>query len=55
VDRAVYLSLDEIRALDPLPQTNWEVAQRALSSDRRLLMPKTASNQRGQIFNLFIG
>ena len=55
VDRAVYLTLDEIRALDPLPQTNWEVAQCALSPDRRLLMPRTASNQRGQIFNLFIG
>jgi hypothetical protein len=54
VDRAVYLSLDEIRALDPLPQTNWEVAQSALAPEPRLLIPKTVSNQRGQIFNLFI-
>ena len=55
VDQAVYLSLEEIRALDPLPQTNWEVAQSALSPERRLLMPRTASNQRGQVFTLFIG
>ena len=55
VDRAVYLSLDEIRELDPLPQTNWEVAQSALAPVPRLLTPKRASNQRGQIFNLFIG
>ena len=54
VDRAVYFSLEEIRALDPLPQTNWEVAQSALAPEPRLLMPKTVSNQRGQIFNLFI-
>ena len=55
VDRAVYLTLDEIRALDPLPQTNWEVAQSSLAPEPRLLMPKTVSNQRGAIFNLFIG
>ena len=55
VDQAVYLTLDEIRALDPLPQTNWEVAQSALAPEPRLLMPKTVSNQRGAIFNLFIG
>jgi ADP-ribose pyrophosphatase YjhB (NUDIX family) len=54
VDQAVYLTLDEIRALDPLPQTNWEVAQSALAPEPRLLMPKTVSNQRGTIFNLFI-
>ena len=55
VDRAVYLSLDEIRALDPLPQTNWEVAQSALSPEPRLLKPKTVSNQRGAVFTLFVG
>ncbi len=55
VDRALYLSLDEIRLLDPLPQTNWEVARSALSLDRKLLTPKTVSNQRGRIFELFIG
>lgn len=54
VDRAVYLTLDEIRALDPLPQTNWEVAQSALAPEPRLLTPRTVSNQRGAVFTLFV-
>ncbi len=55
VDRAVYLSLSEIQALDSLQQTNWEVAQRALAPAPCLLMPKSVTNQRGARFNLFIG
>src|SRR5512145_1849796 len=44
VDHAGYFSLDEIRALNPLPPVNWEIAQRVLSTDRRLLNPKPLIN-----------
>lgn len=55
VDRTNYFTLEEIRSLDPLPPVNWEIAQRVLAPDRRLLMPKTVQNLAGAKFTLFVG
>jgi ADP-ribose pyrophosphatase YjhB (NUDIX family) len=55
VDHAAYFSLGEIRQLSPLPPVNWEIAQRVLSSDRRLLSPKPLINLNGAKFTLFVG
>ncbi len=55
VDRAEYLSLEEIRNLNPLPPINWEIARRVLSPDRRVLAPHSMSNLAGARFVLFIG
>ena len=55
VDRADYFTLEQIRQLSPLPPVNWEIAQRVLSSDRRLLSPKPLANLNGAKFTLFVG
>jgi mutator protein MutT len=55
VDQAAYFSLEEIRALNPLPPVNWEIAQRVLAPDRRLLLPKPLTNLNGAQFTLFVG
>jgi ADP-ribose pyrophosphatase YjhB (NUDIX family) len=55
VDYAAYFSLEEIRQLSPLPPVNWEIAQRVLSPDRRLLSPKPLTNLNGSKFTLFVG
>src|SRR6266849_5795782 len=55
VDHAGYFSLDQIRALSPLPPVNWEIAQRVLAPDRRLLFPKPLTNLNGVKFTLFVG
>ena len=55
VDRAEYLSLEEIRILNPLPPINWEIARRVLAPDRRVLMPQTVTNLAGAKFTLFVG
>ena len=55
VDHACYFSLDEIRQLWPFPPVNWEIAQRVLSPDRRLLAPKPLMNLNGAKFTLFVG
>ena len=55
VDQAGYFTLDEIRQLSPLPPVNWEIAQRVLASDRRLLSPKPLANLNGARFTLFVG
>lgn len=55
VDHAAYFSLEEIRQLSPLPPVNWEIAQRVLSPDRRLLSPKPLMNLNGAKFTLFVG
>ena len=55
VDHAAYFSLDDIRKLSPLPPVNWEIAQRVLSGDRRLLSPKPLTNLNGAKFTLFVG
>jgi hypothetical protein len=55
VDHAGYFNLEQIRALSPLPPVNWEIAQRVLSMDRRLLLPKPLTNLNGAKFTLFVG
>ena len=55
VDRAGYFTLEQIRELSPLPPVNWEIAQRVLSRDRRLLSPKPLANLNGAKYTLFIG
>jgi 8-oxo-dGTP diphosphatase len=55
VDHAGYFNLEQIRQLTPLPPVNWEIAQRVLSSDRRLLSPKPLTNLNGAKFTLFVG
>jgi len=55
VDHAGYFTLEQIRGLSPLPPVNWEIAQRVLSSDRRLLWPKPLANLNGAKFTLFVG
>ena len=55
VDQASYFTLEQIRDLSPLPPVNWEIAQRVLSPDRRLLSPKPLTNLNGAKFTLFVG
>jgi ADP-ribose pyrophosphatase YjhB (NUDIX family) len=55
VDRAGFFSLQQIRELEPLPPVNWEIAQRVLSPDRRLLLPKQVTNPNGVCYTLFAG
>ncbi len=54
-DYAGYFTLEEIRGLAPLPPVNWEIAQRVLAPDRRLLWPKPMANLNGAKFTLFVG
>jgi 8-oxo-dGTP pyrophosphatase MutT (NUDIX family) len=55
VDQAAYFTLEQIRELTPLPPMNWEVAQRILAPDRRILSPKSVTNLNGVRFTLFVG
>ena len=52
---ACYFTLDEILALEQIGAINVEVAQRALSPDRRLLDPKTLLHNSGATYTLFVG
>ena len=54
-DVAGYFTLEQIRELDPLPPVNWEIAQRVLAADRRLLGPKPMTNLNGAKYTLFVG
>jgi mutator protein MutT len=55
VDHAGYFTLEQIRGLNPLPPVNWEIAQRVLAPDRRLLYPKPLANLNGAQYTLFVG
>jgi ADP-ribose pyrophosphatase YjhB (NUDIX family) len=55
VDHAGYFTLDQIRELTPLPPVNWEIAQRVLNANRRLLLPKSLTNLNGAKFTFFVG
>ena len=55
VDRAGYFTLEEIRALEQVPPGNLEIAERALSRDRRLLSPRTVAHVSGATYTLFVG
>lgn len=54
-DFAGYFTLEQIRDLNPLPPVNWEIAQRVLAVDRRLLEPKPMTNLNGAKYTLFVG
>jgi ADP-ribose pyrophosphatase YjhB (NUDIX family) len=54
-DHAEFFSLEQIVTLNPLPPVNWEIAQRVLAPDRRLLQPKPLVNLNGAKFTLFVG
>ena len=55
VDRAGFFSLEEIRGLEQVPAINLEIAERALSTDRRILDPKTVLHNSGATYTLFVG
>lgn len=56
VDQAGYFTLDEIRVLDQVPPINLEIAQRALSLDKRLLTPHVLTHHvTGVPYMLFVG
>ena len=55
VDRAEYLTLAEIDALDQLPEINRAIAARALGVSRNLLYPADVENPRGGEYRLFLG
>ena len=55
VDRAAYLTLAEIDALEQVPEINRAVAARALSPSRNLLYEAEVENPRGGEYRLFLG
>ncbi len=55
VDRAEYLTLAEIDALDQVPEINRAIAARALGVSRNLLYPADVENPRGGEYRLFLG
>lgn len=55
VDRAGFFTMEEIRGLEQVPAINLEIAERALSSDRRILDPKTVMHNSGATYTLFVG
>lgn len=55
VDRAGYFTLEEIRALEQVPAVNLEIAECALSQDRRLLSPRQVAHVSGTTYTLFVG
>ena len=55
VDRAGFFTLEEIRALEQVPAINLEIAERALSSGKNVLNPKTVAHSSGATYTLFVG
>ena len=55
VDRAAYLTMAEIDALDQVPEINRAIAARALGASRNLLYPAEVENPRGGEYRLFLG
>lgn len=55
VDCAGYFTLEEIHALEQVPAINLEIAERALSSDQRLLEPRLVAHTSGATYTLFVG
>jgi ADP-ribose pyrophosphatase YjhB (NUDIX family) len=55
VDRAGFFTLEEIRGLEQVPAINLEIAERALSSDRRTLDPRLVMHNSGTPYTLFVG
>ncbi len=55
VDRAEYLTLSELDALEQVPEVNRAIAARALGVSRNLLYPADVENPRGGEYCLFLG
>ena len=55
VDRAEYLTLEEIDALDQIPPINLEIARRVFASDQRVLLPQPLTHFKGKTYTLFAG
>ena len=55
VDRAEYLTLEQIERLEQAPAINREIASRALSLEKRLLEPQELIHPNGKPYTLFVG
>lgn len=55
VDRAAYLTLAEVDALQQVPEINRAIAARALGASRNLLYPAEVENPHGGAYRLFLG
>lgn len=55
VDRAAYLTLEEIEALDQIPPINLEIARRVFAPDQRVLLPQELTHLNGMTYTLFAG
>ena len=55
VDQCGFFTLEEIRALEQVPAINLEIAERALSPDRRVLNPRSVAHSSGAFYSLFVG
>ena len=55
VDRAEYLTLEQIEQLAQVPVINREIARRALSEEKCLLVPQELIHLNGRPYTLFVG
>ena len=55
VDRAEYLSLEQIDQLEQVPPINREIARRVLSIEKSLLSPQELIHLDGKAYTLFVG
>ena len=55
VDRAEFLTLEEILAIEQIGAINVEVAKQALSADHRVLFPQTITQAGRGTYTLFLG
>ena len=55
VDRAEYLTLEQIEQLEQVPPINREIASRVLSQEKCLLAPQELTHLNGRPYTLFVG
>ncbi|MCY4386084.1 MAG: NUDIX domain-containing protein [Desulfurellaceae bacterium] len=55
VDRAEYLTLEQIEGLEQVPPINREIASRVLSEKKCLLAPQELIHLNGKPYTLFVG
>ena len=55
VDRAEYLTLEQIEQLEQVPPINREIASRVLSKEKCLLAPQELIHLNGKPYTLFVG
>ena len=55
VDRAEYLTLEQIDGLEQVPAINREIARRVLSQEKCLLEPQELIHLNGKPYTLFVG